>query len=147
MLIRCVLLLAVTLTLSACDRPAEGTLGRLLPSTVRPVAVITTGFPFAATASVCPFDLIVGASRTVTLDHVTVELIDGTNLGGPMIPVPPPRTTGHSGPAVIIGGTTRTFGFQPFFPCSHLVGNVVSVRAFFVDDDGVTHLADTKTRF
>jgi hypothetical protein len=147
MLIRSVLLLAVTLTLSACDRPAEGTLGRLLPSTVRPVAVISTGFPFAATASLCPFDLIVGASRTVTLDHVTVELIDGTNLGGPMIPVPPPRTTGRSDPALIIAGTTRTFGFQPFFPCSTVVGNVVSVRAFFFDDDGVTHFADTKARF
>src|SRR5262245_59240759 len=147
MLIRSALLLALTLAISACDRPNGGAFGPLLPSVVQPVAVITAGFPFAATASGCPFNVIVGASRTVTLDSVTVGLIDGTNLGGPMTPVPPPRATGQLGGTVIIGGTTRTFGFQPFFPCTNLVGNLVSVRALLVDEFGVAHVADTTTRF
>jgi hypothetical protein len=142
-LTRVVLLFAVTLAAPACEEPAGST---LLPSTSNPEAVvISAGFPSPLTAGVCPFNVTVRASSTVTLDRVTVELLDVSNLGAPLVRVP--QTIVTSTPVLIPRGTTRVFTFQPWFSCAQAVGNVLNVRAVFFDEDGVTVVADTTARF
>jgi hypothetical protein len=139
------MLITLALLSSACDRPAEGTLGRLLPSTVPAVVVVRP--LFSLTGQICPaFDLVVTASRTVTLDHVTIEMLDGSNLGAPAIPVPQPRLTTSIGPTVIAAGTTRSFGVQPLFSCTQAVGGLFGVRTVFIDNAGEKHFVTASAR-
>jgi hypothetical protein len=64
-------------------------------------------------------DLIVrnfGASD-LFLDEATFQLIDGTTLGGPTIPIPSPDLSSRFGQLVIHPGRTRTFRFHERFGC------------------------------
>ena len=61
------------------------------------------------------FDLRIEASTTVDLDQVTIHMIDGTNLGGPMVTVPRADLVGQFGNIRILGGSIRTFRFHPKF--------------------------------
>lgn len=58
-------------------------------------------------------DLRISASTTVDLDQVTVHMIDGTNLGGPMVTVPRADLVGQFGNIRILGGSIRTFTLHP----------------------------------
>ena len=144
------ILMALSVASSACDRPNGGSLDvQLLPSTLRPVVLIRPGLhslcsSFAHATPI--FDLIIQASTTVTLDRVSIELIDGSNLGGPAIPIPQPRVTTPLSPTVILPGTTTTLPFQVPFSCAQVVGRGVGVTAVFIDADGVTHFVGTTAR-
>jgi hypothetical protein len=65
------------------------------------------------------FDLRIVASTTVDLDQVTIHMIDGTNLGGPMVTVPRTDLVGQFGSTLIVAGTTRTFTLRPTFVCTN----------------------------
>jgi hypothetical protein len=65
------------------------------------------------------FDLRIVASTTVDLDQVTIHMIDGTNLGGPMVTVPRTDLVGQFGSTLIVAGTTRTFTLRPRFVCTN----------------------------
>jgi hypothetical protein len=58
-------------------------------------------------------DLRISATTTVDLDQVTVHMIDGTNLGGPMVTVPRADLVGQFGNIRILGGSIRTFTLHP----------------------------------
>lgn len=60
---------------------------------------------------------VTAGSRNLTLDHVTLHLINGSNIGGPAITVPRTDLTGRSGTTVILAGSTRQFVLTPTFDC------------------------------
>ena len=72
-----------------------------------------SGFVFGTS-----FNLVVAASaQDLTLDSVTLHMIDGTNLGGPSVTIPTPQLAAQFGSTVVRAGTTRAFGLHPVFPC------------------------------
>src|SRR5262245_51084665 len=139
-----VMLTASSLAFAACDRPASGTARGpfLLPTAVSvPLAVVslrpflhsplTDSFCASSPDFVPGFDVVVTTSSTVTLDHVTIELLDGTSVGGPMIPVPQPRVTSRLDQVVVPVGTTRAFAIQPLFACRQLIGRTLNATVTF----------------
>jgi hypothetical protein len=111
----------LTLTMWACDCDCNGgpfaagitTAG---VSTVAPVVlVIRPAFtaPVVFVESSPIIDLRIAASTTVDLQQVTIHMIDGTNLGGPMVTVPRTDLVQQFGSTRIVAGTTRTFTLRP----------------------------------
>jgi hypothetical protein len=90
------------------------------PSALAPVIVVigpavSGPAPFFAGVQSPIFDLRISASQTVDLHQVTIHMIDGSNLGGPMITVPRTDLVGQFGTTTIVAGTTRTFRLRPKF--------------------------------
>jgi hypothetical protein len=84
------------------------------------------------------FDVIITSSSTVTMERATVELLNGTHVGGPMVTIPQGGLDAEFGPAVVRGGHSRTFRFRPRFPCA---GSPYGVAAqmTFRDQRGGNH--------
>jgi len=64
-----------------------------------------------------PFNIVITASRTVHLDEVTIQMVNGSNLGGPTVAFPQPSLANEFGNTVIAAGQRRLFRFHPQFPC------------------------------
>lgn len=118
----------VTLALWGCDCDCNGgpfiggsTTAGL--STAAPVVVfISPAFAVPVAVVACSpaiFDLRIVASTTVDLDRVTIHMIDGTNLGGPMVTVPRTDLVGQFGNTRILAGSTRTFTLRPNLVCTN----------------------------
>jgi hypothetical protein len=60
--------------------------------------------------------VVTSARATVSVDRVTLHMLDGTNLGGPGVTVGQSQLDGGA-PTVIRAGTSRTFGLTPVFAC------------------------------
>jgi hypothetical protein len=87
----------------------------IAPSTLTflPASLTCAAGPVVSTAlalTVVPPD----AQRS-NVDQVTFRLIDGSNLGGPMVTVPHIELDRRFGSTVLLG--PRTFEFQPLFDC------------------------------
>jgi hypothetical protein len=117
----------LTLAVCGCDSNGgpvtAGSISTVSASRTAPVVVfISPGFSgsTAFVAGLPPiFDLRIAASTTVDLDQVTIHMIDGTNLGGPMVTVPRTDLVGQFGSTRILAGTTRTFTLRPTFVCTN----------------------------
>ena len=73
------------------------------------------------------FHLVVTAgTQALTLDSVTIHMIDGTNLG-PSITIPRPELAPPVGTTLIPAGATRDFLIHPSFGC--IVNTPQSFRA------------------
>jgi hypothetical protein len=86
-----------------------------LPIGFNPLTALTCpgGFVFRTS-----FFLSISAGlNDLTLDHVTLHLNDGSNLGGPQITIPRIDLAGPSGSTIIRAGSTRRFGLTPTFDC------------------------------
>jgi hypothetical protein len=83
-------------------------------------------------------DLRIEASTTVDLDRVTIHMIDGTNLGGPMVTVPRADLVGQFGNIRILGGSIRTFRFHPKFD-RKTPPRSVAADITVMDSRGVAH--------
>ena len=112
-----------------------GSITTVSASRTAPVAVFispTLSGSAAFVAGLPPiFDLRIAASTTVDLDQITIHMIDGTNLGGPMVTVPRTDLVGQFGSTLIVAGTTRTFTLRPRFVCTNpplSVAAVITVR-------------------
>ena len=85
-----------------------GSITTVSASRTAPVAVFispTLSGSAAFVAGLPPiFDLRIAASTTVDLDQITIHMIDGTNLGGPMVTVPRADLVGQFGNILILGG-------------------------------------------
>jgi hypothetical protein len=73
-------------------------------------------------------NLIVASVNDVIVDELTLHLLDGSNVGGPGVTIPPAGLGG------VRGGTSRTFVLTPTFRCGvsspqAIQGNVVIVDA------------------
>ena len=113
----------LTLALGGCDchdrrcgGPFAAGISTAGVSTAAPV-VVSIRPAFSGTVVVVQsspiIDLRIEASTTVDLDRVTIHMIDGTNLGGPMITVPRADLVGQFGNIRILGGSIRTFRLHP----------------------------------
>ena len=86
---------------SSCGGPFAAPIATAGVSTVAPV-VVSIRPPFWARCdrrgAFSPIiDLRISASTTVDLQQVTIHMIDGTNLGGPMVTVPRADLVGQFG--------------------------------------------------
>jgi len=88
-----------------------------------------SGFVFGTS-----FNLVVAASaQDLTLDSVTLHMIDGTNLGGPSVTIPTPQLAAQFGSTVVRAGATRVFGLRPVFPCVGRQPHFLAVTAVLMD--------------
>jgi hypothetical protein len=84
-----------------------------------------------------PFNLIITAGvHDLTLDSVTLHMIDGTNLGGPSVTIPSPELATQFGSMFIHAGTTRAFALRPTFGCIANQPRSLRGNAFVFDDQG-----------
>ena len=85
-----------------------------------------------------PFHLIVSAGvRDLTLDSVTIHMIDGSNLGGPSVTIPQPELARRFGSTLITAGTSRDFALRPDFGCVARVPSALRGSALLLDPRGV----------
>src|SRR6476620_2297169 len=103
---------------SSCGGPFAAPMATAGVSTVAPVVVSispalsgTAAFFDGAFSPI--IDLRISATTTVDLHQVTIHMIDGTNLGGPMVTVPQADLVGQFGNIRILGGSIRTFTLHP----------------------------------
>jgi hypothetical protein len=63
-------------------------------------------------------DLLVRSAQTsVSVDEVTLHLVDGTNVGGVEVRFPQPELNRQFGNTFVAAGTGRSFVLKPTFPC------------------------------
>jgi len=90
------------------------------------------GFAFGT-----PFNLIITAGvHDLTLDSVTLHMIDGTSLGGPSVTIPSPELATQFGSMFIRAGTTRAFALRPTFGCMANQPRSLRGDAFVFDNQG-----------
>ena len=135
--------IVAALAASACDRtttPSVGiasaplvtvftTLGAgplvVTPTLVQGCAVVTTDLTL----------VVASTARNVFLDHVTIHLIDGTNVGGPMVTFPKAGLESQFGATIVPGGGSRSFLFTPSFNCGPVGAR--SIQTDVVVSDGL----------
>lgn len=94
-----------------------------------------TGGGFAVDTS---FHLFVSAGvHDLTLDSVTIHMIDGSNVGGPSVRIPQPELATRFGSTLINAGTTRDFALRPDFGCVTRVPTAFRGSALLLDPRGV----------
>ncbi len=128
--------------LSACDDDAVRT-GVPVVFAPSPAVAATISQPPFFSPNDCvgnpnvtfPFTIVISAFETVDVDRVTIQLIDGSSLGGPMVSVPKPGLTRQFGSTLVVAGTSRPFSFQPQFPCG-VYPRSVSADIAYVDARG-----------
>ena len=95
-------------------------------------ALCPGGFAFGT-----PLNLIITAGvHNLTLDSVTLHMIDGTNLGGPSVTIPSPELATQFGSMFIHAGTTRAFALRPTFGCVPNQPRSLRGDAFVFDNQG-----------
>jgi hypothetical protein len=122
---------ALSCVSSGCDRTTTPSSAIASAGVLPGVVVITAGpMPFSpsnscVTAGLLTPDLAVVVSSTganLAVDHITLHMLDGTNLGGPG--VTSGVTFGQTDlnaqfvNTFVSGGTSRTFVLRPTFRCS-----------------------------
>ena len=85
------------------------------------------------------FDIVIVAWTPMDLNLVTMHLIDGSNVGGPMVTFPQPELTRQFGTTVVHTGIARTLTFRPQFPCGSIGPDHVAAQLTLVDIKGVPH--------
>jgi hypothetical protein len=84
------------------------------------------------------FRLIITAGvRDLTLDSVTLRMIDGSNLGGPSVTIPSLELGERFGSTFIRAGTTRAFGMNPSFDCVAIRPRSLRANVFLFDGFGM----------
>jgi hypothetical protein len=78
---------------------------------------LATSLTYAPRPLTRRFDIVVTALTPVEVDSVTIQMLDGTSLGGPMLTFPRPKLTERFGDLRVAAGIPRRFGFEPQFPC------------------------------
>jgi hypothetical protein len=143
-----VFVLVAAFAFVACDDEGPSAAMVFVPtaSSVLPAitASINPGIVLGPGGFVCPggpiasnFQIIISASQTVDLDRVSIQMIDGSHLGGPMVTFPSPLLTSQFSSRRILAGTTRTFAFNPRFVCGATRPQAVSAQIDYVGPTGV----------
>ena len=84
--------------------------------------------------------IITSVGSDFAVDELTLHLLDGTNVGGPGITIPP---TGLND-AIVRAGTSRTFVVTPTFKCGVSSPQSVHADVVIVDPTGLrTSLSTT----
>ena len=130
-----------------CGGPFAAAISTAGVSTAAPVVVVinpgfsgTSAFVDGAFSPI--IDLRISASATVDLQQVTIHMIDGTNLGGPMVTIPRTDLVGQFQTTRILGGSIGTFRFHPRFDWKNPPKNPprsVAADITVKDSRGVAH--------
>jgi len=131
---------------AACDN------GMFLVTTASPVRAAATispspialtsfsGFGCSVLVVGASFNMIVVAGgQDLTVDSVTLHMIDGTNVGGPSVTIPSPQLNAQFGTTIVPAGTTRVFPLQPVFGCSRRRPHSLTATVFLMDQRGRQH--------
>lgn len=160
----CVLSVAVVLgvasiAMSACDSPRGPSVSfgptSLASAPAGISTVITTGAFFPSPVSLCAttgalttgFDLIVTSRANISVDHVTLHLLDGSNIGASPITFPRAGLTAQFGNTLVRAGSSRTFSLTPTFTCRHFLPRFIRGDIVTIDDDGVRQSSTTQAAF
>jgi hypothetical protein len=157
-MMRLVGLLGVTFTLASCadTGPSGGTTLSTLVSPTRTVSAqispqslplanaVTLGCPLAPTIR---FDLIILPSQLapVSVESVTVRLIDGTTLGGPMLTFPRADLNRLFGSTLVLA--RRVFTFSAQFGCAPRLPRSMVVDVVVADGNGATQTLTADASF
>jgi hypothetical protein len=115
--------------------PAVVAVTTISPSLVGLTALggfLCPGFVFSTSFNV----VVVSTSQDLTMNQVTLHLLDGTTLGGPSVTIPSPRLNALFGTTLVTAGTTRAFPFQPVFDCSATRPNALGAIVVLADRQG-----------
>jgi hypothetical protein len=133
--------------IAACDNPPDKILllntatsftpaGTFSPNPIRLAPLggpqCPGGFAFSTRLNL----IITAGVHDLTLDSVTLHMIDGTNLGGPSVTIPSPELATQVGSMFIHAGTTRAFALQPAFGCMANEPRSLRGDAFVFDNQG-----------
>jgi len=90
------------------------------------------------------FDVIATTGSHMTLDRVTLAMMDGTHLGSALT-FPSPQLNTMFGSTVLFG--TRSFHFTPRFDCLAVAPESLSVDLLFREGFGRTHTVTLHAKF
>jgi hypothetical protein len=157
-MMRLVGLLCGTLALASCagnEQSGASTTAALVSPTLTVGAQISPqSLPMSTAAATigCPlvttsFDLIVLPSRAgrVSVQSVTLRLIDGTSLGGPMLTFPRPELNRMFGSLLVV--TRRAFTFQAQFGCATRTPRSMAADIVVVDETGAAQTLTASASF
>jgi len=134
--------------LCACDTDATGVgvgIGVVAPTAASANVAVSINREFASASfgdGVCAstafftprFDVVVVAGAPVRVEHVTIQMIDGSVLGGPMVPIPQPAPV--TGTVFLAAGARRTFTFQPSIACASPLPRTVRASVVCLNQAG-----------
>jgi hypothetical protein len=140
--------IALAVGLAACDdQERSGAAVAFVPTSSSSLPAVTASISPGIAPGIggfaCPggpiastFQIVISASQTVDLDQVSIQMIDGSHLGGPMVTFPSPLLTSQFSSRRILAGTTRTFMFRPQFICGATRPQAVSAQIFYMNSTG-----------
>jgi hypothetical protein len=138
-----ILFLAGSMLFGACDStdvapsvaPSKAAfVGRLDSVTVTTTARILGCAPFAPPGSV--HVAVTASTANLFVDRITIQMIDGTHLGGPMVTFARPQLTSMFGTTMLIPGQTSVFVLQPAFGCAVFSTGSLRTQALVANDRG-----------
>jgi len=109
-----------------------------------PTAVVVSSATTVVVEPTVVVDLRIAASTTVDLSQVTIHMIDGTNLGGPMVTVPRADLLTQFGTIRILGGSIGTFRLHPRLKWTNPPRSVAA-DITVMDSRGVAHTVTTES--
>ena len=137
-----VVAMTCALAVSGCDRttaltsPDGVSFGPTVVALIGPVTA--AGAPFVVftngTTAVQSCQFVISASQSVDLQQMTIHMIDGSNLGGPMITVPSTALTNQFGTTRVLAGTSRIFSIGLL--SSPLPARSLGASVDFIDGHG-----------
>ena len=138
---------AVACAFSACDRstrPGAALAPAPIPAVTGVLVITASPIPFSpatpcATLGVLTTDLNIVVSSTRTgfvVDHVTLHLIDGSNIAGPSVTFPQPDLNAQFFNTVVHAGSSRTFVLKPTFRCGGSAPRSIQGDVGIVDANG-----------
>jgi hypothetical protein len=111
---------------------------RFAPNPIPFSPILGFGCPGGAFTFNPSFHLIVTAGvRDLTLDHVTMRMLDGSDLG-PSITIPRSGFAAEGSSEFVQAGTTREFGVSPNLGCVTSQPLALDGHAFLFDSQGMT---------
>ena len=144
------MLLLMALTLASCQDAQKGKfsyaesfvptppIGLQIVPQLLPVPTVSTGACVLGQSFTIPFTLVVVSPSQfdLSLDRVTVHLIDGTNIGSPAVTFPRPGLDNMFGSTLVIG--TSAFTFTPDFGCVVAQPQFIAADVVLIDRTGST---------
>jgi hypothetical protein len=87
---------------------------------------LATNITYAPRPLTRRFDIVITAMTPIEVDSVTIQMLDGTSLGGPLMTFPRPKLTERFGDTLVAAGIPRRFAFEPQFPCGTRANSVLA---------------------
>ena len=80
--------------------------------------------------------VVSSTAANLTVDHITLHMIDGTNLGGPGLTFPQADLNAQFVNTFVHSGASRAFVLRPTFKCSVSAPRSVQAEVGVVDTIG-----------